>query len=322
MSPRKFRAPGPSAWHWRWLCCLLLGQLIGCAGLPSAAAPQRLAEGVYWWPGSGGVADADNRGRIGNAGFIVGPLGVLAIDTGTSLAHGRALLAAIRSVTAQPVRLALITHTRPEFLFGGNAFREQAIPVQMHRRTAQLMASRCDTCLKALLQQVGAAEMQGTTVYLADAVFDAPLLLHTIGRPVQVLWQGHSSGPGDIAVLDVNSGVLFAGGLLDAGRIPDIQDSDLPGWQRALIALQALNLTQVVPGHGPASPPALISTVSRYLSQLGQRAEALVSEGASLINVAETTELPEFAGWDQYDTIHRRNASIAFLRFEREQLLR
>ena len=100
MSPRKFRAPGPSAWHWRWLCCLLLGQLIGCAGLPSAAAPQRLAEGVYWWPGSGGVADADNRGRIGNAGFIVGPLGVLAIDTGTSLAHGRALLAAIRSVTA------------------------------------------------------------------------------------------------------------------------------------------------------------------------------------------------------------------------------
>ena len=46
------------------------------------------------------------------------------------------------------------------------------------------------------------------------------------------------------------------------------------------------------------------------------------TRGASLIGVAEATELPEFARWDQYDTIHRRNASIAFLRFERELLFK
>ena len=316
------------AWGLAWLLLLLPVRLAGCAALPQAAAgqpvhaAQRLADGVYWLPGSGGVADAQNLGRIGNAGFIVGPLGVLAIDTGTSLAHGRALLAAIHAVTAQPVRAVLVSHTRAEFLFGGNAYREQGIPVQMHRRSAQLMAARCETCLKALVQQVGAPAMQGTTMYPPDALFDGALLLQTIGRPVQVLWQGHSSGPGDIAVFDVTSGVLFAGGLLDAGRIPDIQDSDLPGWQRALSALQALPLTQVVPGHGPASPPALVGTVARYLAQLSARAQALVAEGASLITVPEATELAEFAGWDQYDTIHRRNASIAFLRFEREQLLR
>ena len=290
------------AWGLAWLLLLLPVRLAGCAALPQA--------------------DAQNLGRIGNAGFIVGPLGVLAIDTGTSLAHGRALLAAIHAVTAQPVRAVLVSHTRPEFLFGGNAYREQGIPVQMHRRSAQLMAARCETCLKALVQQVGAPAMQGTTMYPPDALFDDVLLRQTIGRPVQVLWQGHSSGPGDIAVFDVTSGVLFAGGLLDAGRIPDIQDSDLPGWQRALSALQALPLTQVVPGHGPASPPALVGTVARYLAQLSARAQALVAEGASLITVPEATELAEFAGWDQYDTIHRRNASIAFLRFEREQLLR
>ena len=290
------------AWGLAWLLLLLPVRLAGCAALPQAAA--------------------QNLGRIGNAGFIVGPLGVLAIDTGTSLAHGRALLAAIHAVTAQPVRAVLVSHTRAEFLFGGNAYREQGIPVQMHRRSAQLMAARCETCLKALVQQVGAPAMQGTTMYPPDALFDDVLLRQTIGRPVQVLWQGHSSGPGDIAVFDVTSGVLFAGGLLDAGRIPDIQDSDLPGWQRALSALQALPLTQVVPGHGPASPPALVGTVARYLAQLSARAQALVAEGASLITVPEATELAEFAGWDQYDTIHRRNASIAFLRFEREQLLR
>ena len=301
--------------------------LHGCAGLVNNSAntnpkPQRLADGVYLLPGQGDQADAGNLGRIGNAGFIVGPLGVLAIDTGTSLAHGQALLAAIRRVTDAPVRLALISHTRPEFLFGAAAYRAQGIPIHSHRRTAQLMAARCETCLKTLVQQVGAVPMQGTQLVAPDQLFDASLLLHTIGRPVQVLWGGHSSGPGDIAVFDQTSGVLFGGGLLDNGRIPDIQDSDLPGWQRMLATLQQLPLTQAVGGHGPAGPPALLATVQRYLQQLQARATALVDAQASLITVPEASDLPEFAAWAQYDTIHRRNASIAFLRVEREQLLR
>ena len=304
-----------------------LALLQGCAAMagklpPGTPTPQRLADGVYLLPGQGDQADASNLGRIGNAGFIVGPLGVLAIDTGTSAAHGQALLDAIRSVTDAPVRLALISHTRPEFLFGAAAFQNQGIPIQTHRRTAQLMAARCETCLKTLVQQVGAGAMQGTRLVVPDRVFDGPLLLQTIGRPVQLLWGGHSSGPGDIAVLDETSGVLFGGGLYDNGRIPDIQDSELPGWQRMLASLQRLPLTQVVPGHGPASPPALLATALRYLQQLEAGARALVDAQASLITVADALELPDFAGWAQYDTIHRRNASIAFLRIEREQLLR
>ncbi len=314
-----------------WLAAPALALLQGCAGMVGDAnsnasntspKPQRLADGIYLLPGQGDQADASNLGRIGNAGFIVGPLGVLAIDTGTSAAHGQALLAAIRSVTTTPVRLALITHTRPEFLFGAVAFQAQGVPIHTHRRTAQLMAARCETCLKALLQQVGAGPMQGTTLVVPDQVFDTSLLLHSIGRPVRVLWGGHSSGTGDIAVLDETTGVLFGGGLVDNRRIPDIQDSDLPGWLALLDSLQRLPLTQVVPGHGPAGPPALLTTTERYLQQLQARARALVDAQASLITVPEASDLPEFAGWAQYDTIHRRNASIAFLRFEREQLLR
>ncbi len=296
--------------------------LAGCASTPSTQRATLLAPGVYLLPGSGGAADAHNLGRIGNAGFIVGASGVIAIDTGTSLAHGRALLAAIRAVTDKPVRLALVTHARPEFLFGGAAFREQGIPITMHQRCATLMASRCETCLKTLRVTVGETPMAGTVMYQADQRFEASHTLELIGRAVQVLHFGHSSGPGDIAVLDVASGVLFAGGLLDAQRVPDIQDSDLPGWKRALQALRDLRPSQVVPGHGPASPASLVDSVEGYLAQLQARVRELVASGVSLLAVAEASELPAFAAWDQYDTIHRRNASVAYLRFERELLFK
>jgi glyoxylase-like metal-dependent hydrolase (beta-lactamase superfamily II) len=314
-------------WH-AWTALLgfsLLAGLGGCAAGLAARSPRPIAvaPGVYIVPGEAGAADDRNLGRIGNSGFIVGDTGVIAVDTGTSHAHGDVLLAAIASVTDKPVRLALVTHVRPEFLFGGSAFQARGIPVRMHERSARLMAGRCETCLKTLRQTAGEAAMRGTAVYKPDQTFEATHELALIGRPLRVLHFGHSSGPGDIAVLDLRSGVLFAGGLLDVQRVPDIQDSDLPGWKRALVALRALQPRTVVPGHGPASAgDTAIAAVDTYLRRLEDKVRSLVESGSSLISVADAAELPDYERWYQYDVIHPRNASVAFLRFERELIFK
>ncbi len=306
--------------------------LAGCA-LPSlpgvalaqpgaAPAAHALAPGVYVLPGTGGSADERNLGRIGNAGFIVGESGVVAIDTGTSYAHGRALLAAIRAVTDKPVKLALVTHTQPDFLFGGQAFQDAGIPVSMHERAARLMAARCENCLKQLRLTVGEAPLAGTEMYKPAHTFEQAHTLDGIGREVRVLYFGHSSGPGDIAVLDVASGTLFAGGLLDAQRVPDIQDGDLTGWKNALASLRALRPRLVVPGHGPVSSAALFDMERDYLVALEAKTRELVAEGTSLLAVPDAGDLPAYRQWDQYELVHRRNTSIAFLRFEREMLFK
>ncbi len=311
----------------RGLLAAFVALAAGCAaptGPIEAQAPVALkvAEGVYMLPGRKGEVDTDTLGRIGNAGFIVGDSGVIAIDTGTSYRHGVALLKAIAQVTDKPVRLALVTHTRQEFLFGAAAYREQGIPIHMHRKAAQLMASRCETCLKTLKRVLGEEAMRGTVMFKPDQVFDEAPTLRLIGRPVRVLHYGHSSGPGDIAVLDTQSGVLFAGGLIDHLRIPDVQDSELPGWHQALSALRALPLRSIVPGHGPLAPAQSIPTVQRYLTQLEARVLESIRSGASLSDVPDSAVLPEFQDFDQYDIIHRRNASVLFVRMEREQMFK
>lgn len=306
----------------------LAALLVACAAAPAFLADDagagaiRLARDVYMVPGEPGSPDERNQGRIGNAGFIVGETGVLAIDTGTSYAQGRALLQAIGRVTDKPVREVIVTQVHPEFVFGGAAFRERGIPVVMHDEAARLMTSRCSVCLRQLQVSIGEEALEGTTTYEADQSFTAPHPVESLGRPVRVLYYGHSSGPGDVAVFDESTGVLFAGGLLDNQRVPDIQDANLDGWKRALAALKALPLRQIVPGHGPASSPALIDAVERYLGQLEDRARALAHAGIDLMAVPDAAALPEYSGWAQYDTIHPRNATIAFLRFERELFLK
>jgi glyoxylase-like metal-dependent hydrolase (beta-lactamase superfamily II) len=293
------------------------------AGDVAPVEPVELAAGVYMLPGSSGEPDASNLGRVGNAGFIVGRTGVLVIDTGTSYLHGRALLDAIRKVTDRPVRMALITHTKQEFLFGALAFREQGIPIAMHQAAADLMAARCETCLKTLRSTLGEEAMRGTAMFKPDITFtDAQSFdaATPIGRPIQVLYFGQSSGPGDIAVFDPRSRTLFAGGLLDSKRIPDVIDSDLPRWREALRTLQALPAEVIVPGHGPDGGKRMVEQVDRYLDQLATRTRELQRNGVPLSEVPDATPLPEFAAWDQYDTVHRRNAALVYLRYEREQL--
>lgn len=308
------------------LALLIVAWTAGCVGFPARSPaipePLQVADGVYMFLGAKGEVDSENLGRTGNAGFIVGESGVVAIDTGTSRQHGEDLLAAIARVTDKPVRLALITHTRQEFLFGAGAFRVRGIPVSMHRRAANLMTARCENCLKTLRRQLGEAAMSGTAMFKPDIEFEASHAIDLIGRPVEVHYFGHSSGPGDIAVLDTRSGVLFAGGLVDNQRIPDVQDSNRPAWLAALGELRRLPLTAIVPGHGPAGPASLVDSVGRYLTDLERHIAGLLQAGVPLSGVAEASALPAFSHWDRYDNIHLRNASIVYLQLERESMFK
>lgn len=340
-SPARPSVAAPPRLHRRALLAAagaLAGSCLGLAGCASPAArpalasdeAQELAPGVFMLRGASGEIGPDNLGRTGNVGFIVGPGGVIVVDCGVSARHGRAVLAAIRRRTALPIRQLVLTHVRQEFLFGAAAFEAEGIPVLMHRSAARLMAARCETCLKTLIRVLGADEMAATRVIRPQLLVDpaeagAPALLADIGRPLRLLAagrDGHSSGPGDLALLDERSGTLLAGGWLDADTIPDVQDADFNGWREALATAAQLKPQVIIPGHGPAAGPGLIATIARYLDQLEARTAELLQAGTALSEVADETRLPEFAGWDQYDSIHRRNASVVFLRQERALMLR
>ncbi|EHR71888.1 Zn-dependent hydrolase, glyoxylase [Burkholderiales bacterium JOSHI_001] len=308
-----------------WLGLGLFWALAGCAALGpggDTVSPRRVAPGVYILPGLPGEPEVDNGGRIGNVGFIVGPRGVVVVNSGTSYAHGQAVLKAIARVTDQPVKLLLLTHVHQEFVFGAAAFQARGIPVALHEDAARLMASRCENCLRSLKRLLGEPAMAGTRVVKAERRVVNGQVLDDIGRAVRVLHFGHSSGPGDIAVLDESTGTLFAGGLADVGQVPDIQDSRLPAWRQALAALGLMGLRTVVPGHGPAAEAgAALAATGRYLDALESTVRRLLAADTALSDVSDAAELPAFADWDRYATVHRRNASVLFVRFEAEALM-
>ncbi len=305
----------------RALRCVCVALTLLPLGLDAADVlePHKVASGVYAFIGDTGEISPANRGFVGNSGFIVGPSGVVVIDTGSSYRHGRQMLEAIARVTDQPVELVIITHAVQEFLFGSGAFAERGIPVLAHRETTKLMKARCEHCLQNLKSVLGPV-MQGTRLVLPTRDTQTTRSVVAGGRRLDLVYLGWASTPGDLAVLDRETGVLFAGGIVSIGRIPDIRDCDFEGWQRALGNLETLKPTQVVPGYGPVSGPDAMTVTAGYLAALDRVIKALYAESSSLMESIEKAALPAYGEWPLYATTHRQNALHRYLQLELQDL--
>jgi len=283
-------------------------------------APVRVAAGVYVLPGSGGEITADNDGRTANVAFVVGPRGVVVVNTGISFREGEAIIAAVARVSKRPIRLAILTHPGQEAIFGAAAFQERGIPVLAARECAELIAARCETCLSNLRRTLGEKAMAGTRVIVPDRMIENGQTLDLIGRKLRLIVPPWSSAPGALAVFDETTATLITGSLVSIARIPDLRDARAQAWRSALVALEATKCRHLIPGYGPAGTCADVATFAQYFDALDALVAELLRQGVGLADVRDRSDLPAFARWDQYDTLNGSNANRTYLRLEQEPL--
>ena len=295
----------------------LTGRSAICVSAAGTSAEIELADGVYVVRGSGVDITRENAGRIANAGFVVGPRGVVVVGSGVSFRHGEAIIAAVEAVTRRPIRVVVITHAGQEVLFGAAAFQARGIPVLMHRDAAALMAGRCDTCLRALITSLGERAMVGSRVVTPDRIVTTSMTLDAIGRPLRLIAPSSASSPGALAVLDTATRTLFAGSLVTIERIPDLRDAEGRPWRNGLATLASTHCRRLVPTLGRLGTCADIAPLDRYFASLDRRVRDLVASGTGLADVASRADMPEYAEWDDYEKLHAANANRAFLAVER-----
>ncbi|PYY83071.1 quinoprotein relay system zinc metallohydrolase 1 [Pseudomonas sp. TKO26] len=304
----------------RWILLLLL-----CLGLPARAdldydlKPRQIAAGTWLLEGSTDNFAKANGGNIVNTGFIVTDSGVVVIDSGPSKRYGEALRRAIAATTDKPVIQLLLTHHHPDHVLGNQAFGD--VPIGALAGTSDLLRQQGDAMAENMYRMVG-DWMRGTEVVLPTQVLE-PGTLEVGGHRLRLLGlSGHTGA--DLAILDENTGVLFAGDLVFYERALTTPNSPgLAVWLKDLDTLQAQPWKLIVPGHGPvAADAAPFAQMRDYLGWL----DGLMRDGAARgDDMAEMIRRPipeRFAGISltRYELI--RSVSHLYPRYERQQLQR
>jgi glyoxylase-like metal-dependent hydrolase (beta-lactamase superfamily II) len=306
----------------------LLLLLSACAAAPTGPAPaagpyaplQAVAPGVYVQRGADEAPDALNLGAVGNLGVLVGPTGVVVVNTGSSRAHGEALLERIARLTDRPVLLAIDTQASPDQVLGNAAFSARRIPVLAHRDTAAFMREHCDACVADVKSRADSEALADTPVVWPTRLIEGSQTLSVGGRNLRVLYFGWTRQPGCVAVQDIESGVLFTGDMASFDVIPQAQLGRLDAWIDALRELQAQGPAIVVPGHGPPGPASRLAEVREYLRSLLEATRAAYQRGDGLMESVDSLELASFRRWALYDQYHRRNVHFTYLQIEEQDL--
>jgi sulfur-oxidizing protein SoxY len=287
------------------------------SGASAGAHFERVAPGAFVLAGPSLAAEVP---PAGNVGLLVGRDAALLIDTGASDRQGREILAAARRVTDRPVRLALISHGLPEFLFGATALQEAGIPVLAQHHTAELIAARCARCLARFTSRYGDEAMGGTRVPVPDRLVEGDMSVELGEHTVEIVDFGPASTPGDLAVLDRANGILFAGGLVVVDRVPLVRDADLGAWIAALDRIATLPVRRIVPGHGPVVAVDGAATLRTYLAELDAGVRRVYANRVSLAEAGDGAPLPAYAAWAGYPDVHGENVRHLYLALERAEL--
>ena len=263
--------------------------LVICGCLLSAGAwadyvltPKAIAPNTYVLEGSTDNFSKDNGGNIVNVAFIVTEAGVVVIDTGPSLAYGKALRAAIAQVTEQPVVQVFLTHHHPYHALGNQAFAD--VPIAALAGTQHLLQEEGDHLAENMYRMVG-DWMRGTEVVLPTQIVEAGVI-DIGGHPLQILaYTGHTGA--DLALLDQRTGVLFAGDLVFYQRaLATPHTPGLDSWLADIDSLQALPWKLIVPGHGPvASDNSPFVQMRDYLGWLDNTLRHAAQQGLDMNQV-------------------------------------
>ncbi|HMD32196.1 MAG TPA: MBL fold metallo-hydrolase [Candidatus Acidoferrales bacterium] len=145
-------------------------------------------------------------------------------------------------------------------------------------------------------QKAYLGELRQMQITLPTITFERSLYLHKPGeRTIQVLYFGKGHTRGDVVVYLPKEKVVATGDLLTNG-IPFMRDAYPVEWGATLEAIEKLDWTVAIPGHGDAQQgKAQIGKLISFMKDLVTQVKAAVAQGRSLEETKKAVNLSSHA---------------------------
>lgn len=285
---------------------------------------------IFFSIGHPGIPGKANEGNTSNAGYVVTPDGVVVFDALGTPSLGWALLQDIRKRTDKDIRYIVASHYHADHIYGLQAFRDHSravIIAQDHsgdyNENKETADERADARLDQRREALAPWVDQNTRVISPDITFDDRLTISLGGKRFSLIYAGPAHSSSDIMMMVEPDGVLFAGDIVQNGRIPFMNSDDVSTthWLKGLDEVLALDPKYIIPGHGKPSAAAkeAIAFTRDYILYVRKAMSDAVANWVDFDTAYDATDWSKYKDYPAFESNNRGNAYRIFLELESSQ---
>jgi glyoxylase-like metal-dependent hydrolase (beta-lactamase superfamily II) len=237
----------------------------------------KIADNVYSYAGVKNAAPANSFAA--NAGIVVGKDSILVVDTLISAKEAKRFIADIRKVSDKPIRYVVNTHYHLDHSFGNSEFARLGATVISQVNDRNNLEKNGDAALKHAKEYgLTDADLAGTVITLPTITFSDRMTVDMGGETVELIFVAPSHSAGSLLVHLPLRKVLFTGDVLFTEFHPYMGDGDIAGWVKTLDFILGLDVTTIIPGHGPISGKKDIAEMKAYILLFDKKARELAAK--------------------------------------------
>jgi cyclase len=241
----------------------------------------QLTETTYMMAGAGG-----------NLGLSVGDDAVFLIDDQFAPLSEK-IAAAIRKITAKPVRFLLNTHWHYDHTGGNENFGRGGAIIVAHENVRKRMSSA--QFIEFLRSEVPASPKAALPV----VTFPGAISFHLNGDEMRAIHMPRAHTDGDSVVHFVKSDVIHMGDVYFNGLYPFIDTSSGGSVEGVIAACDqvlrtATDTTKIIPGHGPLSTKAQLQAYRDMLATVSARIRKMIDAGRKLEDITASGVTADF----------------------------
>jgi glyoxylase-like metal-dependent hydrolase (beta-lactamase superfamily II) len=285
---------------------------------------------VFYSIGNPEIPSKGNEGNTSNAGYVMTSDGVVVFDALGTPSLAWALLNDIRSRTDKAVRYVVVSHYHADHIYGLQVFKdhteahiiaqERAADYTENSETSEERAGiRLDQRKSALSPWVN----EKTRIVKPDRVFKDDLDISIGGKDFSLIYAGPAHSSSDIMMLVEPDGVLFAGDIVQSGRIPFMNADDVSTdrWLEALERVRKLDPKFIIPGHGRPSTAAqeAISFTKDYITYIRTAMKKAVDDWVDFDTAYQATDWSRYINLPAFASNNRGNAYRVYLELQSAQ---
>lgn len=245
-----------------------------------------------------------------NIGVILGDGAALVIDTRSTYAQAREILADLRELTRVPVDTVVDTHGHFDHAFGNAAFRPATI--WGHVGCGPFMEATGNARKPELIRGLPdlADGLREVVIDPPDRTFDDRAVIEVGGRAVELRFLGRGHTDHDIVILVPGEPVVFGGDLIENGAVPAFGDSYPLDWPATVDRLVPLVDGVAVPGHGDPGDGPWVRSQAIALHAVADLARRIAGGEIGIDDALELTPYPEHAADDLRQPLERAVAQV------------